>query len=371
MKKIFPFLLIAGIGASAVAPSFLHKDVVSVSASGGLPDYLDNFTYGEDYLFISNLPFSSRAIHFGLGPPEYRYAMLDYYGVATGSELLALGFGSSTAGMFYTEKAFNYTNLNMDHYVPSGMPSYDRFYFSTLSIYTANETMRMNVDAFSCAVYPNSSVSRYIYGIPYMLNAGNDDYHFDISDNRPRVVNGDLDNYINSWFYFGPQSASYLLSHNYSFRINIIVPNDIYWEGDFSAPLRNAWVGTREVYLAGMTDGAFVANQGGYGQGYNTGYVDGYDDGFYDNNTNAYNDGYNIGKATGEQLGYADGYNDGLDYVTDGSMFSWISAMFVGISGIFNVVIFKDFTIGAIALILIVFTLVPFVIGLFKSGGKR
>lgn len=358
MKKIFPFLLIAGIGASAVAPSFLRKDVVSVSASNGLPDYMDNFTYGTDYVLLSNLSFSIKKIRFDKGSPQNRYAEFEFSGMASGADLVSLGFGFASAG-FINNRNFTYTNFGVNHFSNLGSS------FSTMRIVVTNLSTGNEVSSLAEYSKIGGSSAFYVDGLPYMINGGFDEHS---NDERPYLEYSTLDNVHNSWFSFGFYTSH--LTSDFSYSIYLAVSNDIYWDGNYDAVLSGAWIGTYQVALAQISSGA-VSVGGSYGTGYNNGYNDGYDDGFLQNNDNAYNDGYNIGKATGEQLGYADGYNDGLEYITDGSMFSWITAMFVGISGIFNVVIFKDFTIGAIALIVIVFTLVPFVIGLFKSGGKK
>lgn len=78
---------------------------------------------------------------------------------------------------------------------------------------------------------------------------------------------------------------------------------------------------------------------------------------------------YWIGYQDGYDDGHSIGFDDGLDWGTNGDMFGWVKSLFKAIGDIFSIPLFGDFTIGSLAMIMITFTLVPFILGMFKGGG--
>lgn len=82
--------------------------------------------------------------------------------------------------------------------------------------------------------------------------------------------------------------------------------------------------------------------------------------------TNGYIDGNNIGMDNGYNVGYNDGYNIGL--TADFDSFGWLTAIFTGMGSFLNIQLLPGVSIGGIAILIMVLTLVPFLIGLLKGG---
>lgn len=100
---------------------------------------------------------------------------------------------------------------------------------------------------------------------------------------------------------------------------------------------------------------------------YNNGYKDGYQDGYDDGILNSYDLGYNNGK----ELGYQQGFEEGQIQSFDG--YSWMRGLFGanGLGGLFKIELLPGLTIGALVMIPLILTLVPFIIGLFKGEGRK
>lgn len=87
-------------------------------------------------------------------------------------------------------------------------------------------------------------------------------------------------------------------------------------------------------------------------------YFDAYTDGYTRGNNDGLNDGYDIG--------YNEGYNIGL--TADFDAFGWLTAIFTGMGAFLSIQLLPNVSIGGIAILIMVLTLVPFLIGLLKGG---
>lgn len=95
-----------------------------------------------------------------------------------------------------------------------------------------------------------------------------------------------------------------------------------------------------------------------------------YDNGYSNGYTDGLNDGYIIGENDGFDWGFDVGYNNGYDagLAADFNSFSWLTAIFSAMGGLLGIQLLPNVSIGGIAVLVMVLTLLPFLIGLLKGG---
>ena len=106
----------------------------------------------------------------------------------------------------------------------------------------------------------------------------------------------------------------------------------------------------------GINDNAFEEYNNGISAGYSIG------------NSEGYTSGYSIGNSVGNSEGFTSGYNQGQ---SDSFNFSWLIGIFTSFGAFFNITLFNNITIGGIILIPLMITLVTFIVGIMKGGGKE
>lgn len=312
----------------------------------------------KNLLFISFLAFSSSTALSNKAPlnepQKQNENQYEYY-----TDYIDLNFFEYVDFNFLSQPSYTYFEINASvskEKVELHALEINSFKYMSPYLYQENNSINLSV-----AIAGDDDQVDYTFSNERLINTLDKNGYAVVTDLAVNN-NNDYAYLTKSWLDF--YKVDYLGGDNRSYAITITIPfgnhgaPPIKWEQLFTINLK--------FFNQNYYDKILGINA--YNNGYNDGLLDGYDNGY----DNAYNDGfdigYDVGLGAGYDNGYARGYNDGV--ASDFNAWSWLTAVFSSMGALLSIQLLPGVTIGGIAVLVLVLTLLPFLIKLLKGDGE-